>query len=346
MMRRLHLQGTHRGFSLVELMVGIVVAMAAVIVVTQIFRVSEGQRRTTSGGDDAQTTGAIAMSLIQRDLRQAGQGFSNAQLLDCQLQLTASRTLNNLVPAIINPAQVPPGDDDTDVIVISYGSGWGAPEGSLINSQPAAATYSVGAPQAFPLGDRVVAAPQNRATPCVVTLTSISAAPTATNAFVSQGMAGASNGTLFNLGRQPRFLAYAVRSSRLTVCDFVTQDCTDNDPANWTEVAEGIVSLRAEYAKDTTVPRDLSVDVYDQTAPTTVCGWSRVVGLRLVLVSRNRQPETANVAASAPSWAGSAPLVFSNVNPNWQLYRYKTFETTVPLRNAPGAAEPDFVSCP
>lgn len=335
-----------RGFSLVELMVGIVVAMAAVIVITQIFRVSEGQRRTTAGGDDAQTTGAIAMSLLQRDLRQAGQGFTNATLLDCQLQVTPARTLNNLVPVIINPPQVPDGDDDTDVIVVSYGTGLGAPEGSRINTQPAPATYAVNAAQAFQPGDRVVAAPATRAAPCTMILTTISQAPTAQNAFVAFGVAGVSNGTLFNLGRTPRFLAYAVRSSRLTVCDFLTQDCTSADPANWSEIAEGIVSLRAEYAKDTTVPRDASVDAYDQTAPTTACGWSRVVGLRMVLVSRSRQPEKGVVTANAPSWAGSAPIAFSNVNADWQLYRYKTFETTVPLRNVPGAASTDFQTCP
>ena len=130
------------------------------------------------------------------------------------------------------------------------------------------------------------------------------------------------------------------------MCDFVTQDCTKNDPANWAEIAEGIVSLRAEYAKDTTVPRDLGADSYDQTAPTTVCGWARVVGLRLVVVSRSRQPETTNVTAAAPTWAGSAPITFSKVNADWQQYRYKTFETTVPLRNTPPAAATDFIACP
>ena len=39
-----------RGFSLVELLVGIVVAMAAVLVVTQVFRLSEGQRLTIPPG--------------------------------------------------------------------------------------------------------------------------------------------------------------------------------------------------------------------------------------------------------------------------------------------------------
>ena len=37
------------GFSLVELMVGIVVAMVAVIVIMQVFRMTEGHRRSTTG---------------------------------------------------------------------------------------------------------------------------------------------------------------------------------------------------------------------------------------------------------------------------------------------------------
>lgn len=345
-MRRSPHQRETRGFSLVELMVGIVVAMAAVIVITQIFKVSEGQRRNTTGGDDAQTTGAIAVSLLQRDLRQAGQGFSNAQMLDCQLNLGNGRSVAELVPVFINPPGITAGDNDTDVLLISYGSGWGSPEGSLINSQPGAATYSVTAPQAFQPGDRVVATPQSRASPCTLDLTGLAAAPAATNVTVSLGTANVSNGTLFNLGRAPRFVAYAVRSGRLTSCDFLTQNCADAAPANWTEVADGVVSLRAEYAKDTSATRDAAVDAYDQTAPTTSCGWSRVVGLRLALVARSRQAETSAVAASAPSWAGSAPITLGSTNADWQLYRYKTFETTVPLRNIPSATDVSFASCP
>ena len=346
-MRRLQAPRRALGFSLVELMVGIVVAMAAVVVVMQVFKISEGQRRNTTGGDDAQTTGAIAISLLQRDLRQAGQGFSNAQLLDCQLNLGNGRNVAHLVPVFINPPEIPDGEDNTDVIVIGYGSGWGAPEGGLINSQPGAATYSVTAPQAYQLGDRVVAAPGARATPCVVDLTSLAAAPTATSVTVTQGMANASNGTLFNFGRAPRFVAYAVRSGQLTACDYMTQDCTSADPANWTDVAEGIVSLRAEYAQDTTVPRDALVDSYSQnvavTAPTW-CGWSRIVGVRLALVARSRQAETADVNAPAPSWAGAASIALTDTD--WRRYRYKTFETTVPLRNTPSASDPAFSSCP
>lgn len=332
------------GFSLVELMVGIVVAMAAVIVVMQVFRLSEGQRRNTTGGDDASTTGAVALSMLQRELRQAGQGFSNAEMLGCRLNLSNVRNVANLVPVEINPAAIPPGDANTDVLLIAYGSGWGAPEGARIISQPAAATYTVGAPQAYQVGDFVVAAPGSRATPCTLEMTTLSAAPNANSVPVALGVADMANGTLFNFGRTPRFMAYAVRSSRLTVCDMQTQDCTSNDPLNWAEVADGIVSLRAEYAVDTSMPRDLTVDTYGQTAPTAAfgatCAWSRVIGLRMAVVARSRQAEKEDVPAAAPTWAAGASVPIT-LEDGWQRYRYKTFETTVPLRNMPGT----FTGC-
>lgn len=326
------------GFSLVELMVGIVVAMAAVIVVMQVFKVSEGQRRNTAGGDDAATTGAIAISQLQRDLRQAGQGFANAEMLNCRLDLPNGRNVPSLVPAQINPAGIPAGDDNTDVLLLNYGSGWGAPEGGRIISQPGAATYTVGAPQAYRVGDAVIAAPGTRATPCVLTLTSLAKAPAGNAVEVTFGIAGVSNGSLFNLGRTPRFMAYAVRGGRLTACDLLVQNCTVNAPDNWTEVADNVVSLRAEYAIDTSATRDLVADGYGQSVPTVgfgdICAWSRVVGLRLVLVARSRQGEKEDVAAAAPTWAAGASVPIT-LEEGWQRYRYKTFETTVPLRNMP-----------
>lgn len=334
---------TRRGFSLVELMVGIVVAMAAVIVVMQVFKASEGQRRAASGGDDAQTTGAIALSLLQRDLRQAGQGFSNPSLLDCQLRLTGGRSIARLAPVTINPAGIPAGDTNTDVVLIAYGSGQGSPEGTLINTQPGATTYAVTAPQAFVANDYVVATPQNRAAPCALDLTTVQGAPSGGNVTVALGMTNAPNGALFTFGATPRFVAYAVRSGRLTTCDFLLQDCTSTDASNWPEVGDGIVSLRAEYARDTSPSRDAVPDVYDQTTPSSWCGWSRIVAARVVLVARSRQPEKEDVPASAPSWSGAASIVIGG--DGWKRYRYKTYETTVPLRNMPPATDVNFASC-
>lgn len=323
-----------QGFSLIELMVGIVVAMAAVIVVMQVFRVSEGTRRTTTSGDDAQTTGAIALTVLQRDLRQAGQGLSNVNVLGCSLTLPAARTIQGLSPLTINSTQIPAGDANTDTLLISYGSGLGSPDGDRINVQPGGNVYAVATSTAFARGDFVVAAPQTRATPCALNLTTVSAIGTP-NITVAAGTVGVANGTLYNWGRAPTIVAYAVRGGRLTSCNFQSQDCTSSAAANWSEVADGVVSLRALYGIDPATPLAgiLTDSNYSQTTPTTACGWARVMAMKLVVVTRSGQlRDSADARASAPTWSAgaTAPITLGG---SWQDYRYKTFETTVPLRN-------------
>lgn len=70
--KSLHIQA---GFSLVELMVGLVIGLIATIVVMQTFSAFEGSKRTTTGIADAQTNGNIGLYMIQRELQFAGYGI-------------------------------------------------------------------------------------------------------------------------------------------------------------------------------------------------------------------------------------------------------------------------------
>jgi len=321
-----------RGFSLIELMVGIVVALIAVVVVMQVFRLSESSRRTTTGGDDAQTTGIISLTVLQRHVQQAGQGFSSELTMGCDINLRAGiADVTNAGGITINHPIIPAGDANTDTLLIFYGSSNGATEGLRINTQPGAATYAVASAQTFTTNDWVMAARSPRPAPCALSLTQVTAEPVGSNVTVATGMPGASNGGLFNLGQRPAVLAYAIRNGQLTQCDFQTQDCTKTDAANWPAFGEGVVSLRAEYAKDTN--KDSVVDTFDQATPTTVCGWYQTAAVRLGLLVRSGQLEKEDVAQAAPSWEASASAQFVAPGSDWQRYRYKTFETTVPLRN-------------
>jgi len=49
MMRR-----TQRGLSLIELMVGVLIGMLTVLAITQVLMSTEGRKRTTADGSDAQ----------------------------------------------------------------------------------------------------------------------------------------------------------------------------------------------------------------------------------------------------------------------------------------------------
>jgi type IV pilus assembly protein PilW len=63
------------GFSLVELMVGLVIGLVATVVIMQTFASFEGTKRSTTGIADAQTNGSIALFTIQRELQSAGYGM-------------------------------------------------------------------------------------------------------------------------------------------------------------------------------------------------------------------------------------------------------------------------------
>lgn len=71
------------GFTMVELMVGMVVGLIATVVMFQVFAVSEGQKRTTTGAGDAQQNGVGSVFQIERDARMAGFGISLLPALGC-----------------------------------------------------------------------------------------------------------------------------------------------------------------------------------------------------------------------------------------------------------------------
>ena len=74
-----------RGFTLVEIMVGVLIGLIGTVVIFQVFAVSEGQKRTTTGASDAQQNGVFGLFQIERDVRMAGYGMNNMALLGCKI---------------------------------------------------------------------------------------------------------------------------------------------------------------------------------------------------------------------------------------------------------------------
>ena len=346
------------GFSLVEIMVGMVIGMLGLVIMMQVFSLSESQKRATTGGGDAQSSGAIALFGLQRDLRQAGFGTSDPKLVGCNVTLRAGVVLNAFAPVTINHASITGQDAGTDTLLVTYGNSNGSPQGDTITTQPASAgpaaapdIYAVGAPTSFTGGDQVIATPQNRATPCVLSVTSVASigVGNAANVIVQSGtgLINMTNGILFNLGQAPRVLAYAIRGGNLTQCNYIANNCGDaannGNAAIWVPIASNIVSLKALYGRDTNTPMDGIADVFDSTAPATACDWVKVFGVRLALVARNATYEkTAVTAAGALVWDGdtnsnpnavAANNIDLTANANWANYRYRILQTVIPLRN-------------
>lgn len=362
------------GFSLVEIMVGMVIGLLGMVVMMQMFSVFEGQKRATTGGSEAQNSGAIALFGLQRDIEKSGYGFSAYKMIGCNMTLPAANaavanvrpavTISPLAPVTINHAAIPAGDANTDTLLISYGNANSPLEGNGITAQPSQPNYAVQTPASFILNDRVVAEAQARPAPCTLIMDRVVGVG-APNVTVVTGVAGMTNGTLYNVGQAPKLTAYAIRNSNLTVCEYISidpvtqvdsgKDCGNaalvNNTTVWVPIASNIVSLRAQYGHDTLTPlatpanqTSYFVDTYNQTTPVTACGWVRASAVRLALVVGNDQYNKAVVTANVPAWAGSAttPIDLSSVTntfaadgavSSWQNYRYKVFETVAPMRN-------------
>lgn len=360
------------GFSLIEVMVGLLIGMLSVILIMQVFASSEGNKRTTTGGDDAQINGNIALYGLERDIREAGYGLNSLSLLGCSLTYTTtgpdkvSVTLDATAPLNINPstALVPAGDDNTDTLLVMTSSLNGPPEGDLMSAAPTAGSYPVSTPDSFAKDDQVIAQPAARPTPCALTMSTVTAV-TATAITVNPGSAtGLILGSMvFNVGRSLTIRAYAVRKGNLTVCDYTFYNC--GNVANvskadvWVPIANGVVSLRAQYGRDnsggaTSLMTGI-VGIFDQTTPGSTedakngrsaqCNWARTLAARVAIVARNPQYDKSKPTAAAPTWSGTAVSTTAPTNPvalpidltktadDWQYYRYKTLETTVPIRN-------------
>jgi len=360
------------GFSLVEIMVGILIGMFAVLVILQLLSSTSTQQRLAGSSGDAQINGALASHLLSRELTQAGLGLSAYTLLGCSLGYTttgdgAAVTLGALAPVTVNPTTslVPAGDANTDTLLVIGGASGSPSEGDATLAVSTSTSLTVSTPASFAVGDWVVAAGTTRdsSSACALRLGRVTAisgsALTLTSATASLPL----NSGAYNLGAQPSIHAFAVRNGNLTMCDYLVNNCGSSsnvsNSAVWVPVASNVVSLRAQYGRDTSglaaSTMDGVVDSFDQTTPASggtvplYCGWLRVIGLRLALVARSQQYDKALVTTAAPTWSGStantstttalttvtptAATIDLSGNSEWQHYRYKTIEVSIPLRN-------------
>lgn len=353
------MRNTNAGFTIIELMVGMAIALLGSLAIMQAFTGRESDRRAIGSVSDSQTNALLGMFMIERDLQQAGMGFSDLRSLGCTV-VSTTNNLNGLplmsvgiVPAdgSVNPWNLPLGDAGSDMLIIAYGTSENTSDGKSTRSVVAGtATIPLNGVQGFNLNDAVLLAENGR--PC--TLGRITGTnPASREVILDSATASAysSNGRALNLGGQPRMLAYAVRNASLTVCNFAQSNCTGgaDDTSIWVPILNDIVALRAQYGVDTSVPADGRVDAYCQSvlngncapgtapAPVTACDFSRIGATYIGLVSRSGQAEKTEVSpATIKIWDDSA-LAPTTTGPIWTVpdrhYRYRTVATTVALRN-------------
>jgi type IV pilus assembly protein PilW len=363
-----------RGITLIELMIGMLIGLMAVLVISQVMLTAEGQKRTTTGGADAQVNGALSIYAIQRDLEIAGYGFSSSPgIVGCPINAqfngaAPAQFATRLAPVVITRQGLRPAGSVGDSIrmLASSKASYSVPTlvtapGLPINGVIVPVASSLG----FAQGDLVLAA-IDATQPCWVF--QVTGAPTATvipraNNAATWNTAGTptqvygSGNVLVNLGT---LVDNRFEIGANNVLQSISFDSSNPGSPITREVQADIVQLRAFYGRDTNTTPGVTVSTYDTATPVTSADWQRVLSVRLIVVARSSQYEQQPVTLSNPKWeVGTTPSVVPTPTTDIgacpapstsqcltldvgadaagdvpaKHYRYKIFETIVPLRN-------------
>jgi len=352
------------GFTLVEIMVGLVIGLLTTLVITQVFALFEGQKRTTTGSADAQTNGSIALFNIKRDVQMAGFGLPVFDNVNPPLRCDPSPSFsidhdNDPLTANINidmfPIRIVDGATAgaSDSITVRYGqTPMGGVPVRIIDPANAtnAAGLSVDNSMNCQTGDIVLVT-----LGAVCTMSKVTSVPDSQHIRLSGPIATpaavAANASLACLGNWNEFTYKVVeselqRSGAPTVTDIVNIQAQYgiSDAANSNRILQWVNASGATWA-----------------AP-SVANRNRIKAVRIAVVARNGLLEkevvtnscTTNLGTvnSGPcAWDDTPPLAPAGFiaspapqidlsknadgtpNPDWQRYRYRVFETIIPLRN-------------
>jgi type IV pilus assembly protein PilW len=359
--------------SLIELMVGVALGLVTVLVMSQVFLAAEGQKRTTSSGSDAQVNGTLALYAIQRDVQMAGYGLTaKSSAIGCSVKAkysaAASPAQATLTLAPVSISFGSGASPDTITVWQSNKANYATPMKVTSDHPQTSGSFQVQGSYGAAAGDLIVAVPATQSGTAWCSLLSIAADASTTftstqvphlasaggwnaNSSTMLPTAGYAAGDhLINLGSSlPR--TYAINSAKaLQATDLLAASGTTSSMT----VAPQIVQLKALYGKDTN--SDGTIDAFDATTPTTNAGWLQVVALRVAVVAQSAQYEAVNGVASTPTpaagveWVvdaittGAAACSFSSTQKcltinvsgagsDWRSYRYKVFDTIIPIRN-------------
>ena len=336
------------------------IGLIGCIVIFQVLSVSERQKRTTTGAGDAQQNGLLALYSMERDARMAGYGFNYVPLLGCNvLGHDSSGTPRDFNFPLV-PVRITDGAGGApDSISFTYGS-------SALLVVPAKLTQTsaltgtenkVANRFGFQVGEVMLIGEPGK--DC--TLRQVTSLPSAVGAtdqvhhttparynkanglpvsYTAWDNTLQTGGRIFGLGLAPVAGTYSVQNGELTFLNLFTDTAA-------VSVTDSIVQLQAEYGKDINGdgkidPDPASPDRWEATMPVgaTPTDWSRVLAVRIAVVARSAQPEplrpgqtACDVTTAPPTWKNPPTPISVAADPNWQCYRYRVFETTVPLRN-------------
>lgn len=349
------------GFSLVEILVGLVIGLLATLVIMQVFAVFEGQKRSTTGSADAQINGSVALLYIQRAAQMAGFGLpmpmadkENTSLKCSNESMSVDHDGDGgavtaevgLFPIVIQNGAA----DASDVVTVRYSNtALGAVPVKITN--PANAIAAVGLTVDNNIGCKnndVVLISQGTA--CV--MTTIADANGNPDTLINISL----KNTTPVVAPSPLSSAGAKLSCMGNWQDYRYEVVNNQLQLNGTPVVAEVVNIQAQYGVSASANSNQvnewvePTGIWAATATTpTVANRNRIKAIRIVVVARNGLMEkdvVTTTCTTAKGTANNGPCAWDDTDFNaapkidlsltdaaWQNYRFRTFETIIPLRN-------------
>ncbi|KQZ41427.1 PilW family protein [Duganella sp. Root1480D1] len=361
---------SHKGFTLIEVMVGLLIGMLGTLIVAQAFTNNEARKRATTSNADAQANGAIALYMLERDAKAAGWGMaagSNSYsgcttiYAYCDKNASCGGAAGALTNISFAPALIKDGGTKPDTLAIQYFAdpnlGSSLPSGSTITTRKMllpSAELDVANPAACSEGDLALVSQAGNCT--VMKITEVQ--DVASKLQHNPGTSGEYNppASFSNDNGWPKYPSGAsvtcfkpatngpifrkVYSVNTATHDLERSDNSQNPAVTNELVMTDVVDLQAQYGVAPAGTQAINAWVnasdpgWDNPLP---ADWARIKAIRVALVTRSTQyerPVAGEGCKATTSLKSSwATIKTDNYPSDWGCYRYRVYETVIPLRN-------------
>lgn len=361
---------SQKGFTLIELMVGLLIGMLGTLIVAQAFTNNEERKRATTSTADAQSNGGIALYMLERDAKAAGWGMAaggnsyagcTTVYAYCDQSATCGGVQGPLTNVSFAPMLIKDGGTGPDSLSIQYFAdpnvSSSLPTGSTTvrrKMPQQSAELEVANPSACLQGDLALVAQGGNCT--VMKITEVQAP--ASRLLHDSGEHGEYNpdGSFYTSHPWPKYDVGATVTCfkpandgpvfhKVYSVDTAARELQRSDNSQSPAVANElvmpeVVDLQAEYG--VALPASQVIDSWVSAADKEwvspgPADWRRIKAIRVALVTRASQYERPAAGASCSattSLASSWGAINTEKYPSdWGCYRYRVFETVIPLRN-------------
>lgn len=359
---------SQKGFTLIEVMVGLVIGMLGTLIVAQAFTSNEARKRATTSSADAQANGAIALYMLERDAKAAGWGMAAGAnsysgciktYAYCDKSAGCGGAEGPLTDVNFAPALIKDGGTKPDTLTIQYFA-----DPNLSSALPSGSTtvrkkmplpsseLDVANPAACSEGDLALVSQAGNCTVMKITEVQDAASrlqhnpgahgeynpPASASADWPKYQVGASVTCFKPASNGPIFRK--IYSVNTATHDLERSDNSQNPAVVNELVMSDVVDLQAQYgvapANTQTINSWVSAADAGWDKPTPA-DWARIKAIRVALVTRASQyerPAAGEKCKATTALKSSWGTIKTDTYPSdWGCYRYQVYETVIPLRN-------------